>query len=164
VASVNSALHRARSTLRLLLPDRRLDWAPSIEPTDDERAVLRRYMDALERADLAAMAALLAEDVRTVMPPWPMWFLGRDAVMSALKASWDPGSPGYVGRFLTVPTRANGQSAVATYARSHGDAEHKPFGISVLQIEDGRIVEIVAFHDLALFPAFALPTALPPAR
>ncbi len=61
------------------------------------------------------------------------------------------------------PTRANGQPAVATYAKGHDDAEHKPFGISVLQVEAGRIVEIVAFHDLRLFPAFALPTEFGPA-
>ncbi|MGH9186832.1 MAG: RNA polymerase subunit sigma-70 [Acidimicrobiales bacterium] len=106
VASVNSALHRARATLRDQLPDHHLAWTPTA-PTDEEEAVLRRYMDALERADLAAVAELLAEDVRTTMPPWPMWFRGRDAVMTALTSSWDPDSPGYVGRFRTVATRAH---------------------------------------------------------
>src|SRR5919107_3632522 len=61
VASVNSALQRARATLREHLPADRLDWAPTTEPTRQERAVLRRYMDAVERADLPAVAALLAE-------------------------------------------------------------------------------------------------------
>ncbi|MEU0484104.1 sigma-70 family RNA polymerase sigma factor [Streptosporangium sp. NPDC006013] len=162
VASVNSALQRARTTLKEHLPEHRLDWAPSTGPTERERAVLRRYMDAMERADLAAVADLLAEDVRTAMPPWPMWFRGRDAVMTALAASWDTGSPDYVGRFRMVPTRANRQPALATYVRRPGEPAYSAFGISVMRIEDDRIVEATAFHDLGLFPAFALPTTLFP--
>ncbi|WTL69439.1 sigma-70 family RNA polymerase sigma factor [Streptosporangium sp. NBC_01495] len=162
VASVNSALQRARTTLREHLPERRLDWAPSAEPTERERTVLRRYMDAMERADLTAVADLLAEDVRTAMPPWPMWFRGRDAVVAALAASWDAGSPDYVGRFRMVPTRANRQPAVAAYVRRLGEPVHSAFAISVLRIENDRIVEATAFHDLSLFSAFALPATLSP--
>jgi RNA polymerase sigma-70 factor (ECF subfamily) len=164
VASVNSALQRARATLRAKLPGRRLEWAPSAEPTEQERAVLRRYMQAVERGDLAAVAGLLAEDIRATMPPYPMWFQGRDAVVASLAASWDSGSPAYVGRFRMVPTRANRQPAVAAYVRGPGDAEHQPFAIAVLRITGGRIAEITAFHDPVLFPAFALPATLPPAH
>ena len=164
VASVNSAVQRARATLREHLPERRLDWAPSGEPTEQERAVLRRYMDAVERADLAAVAELLAADVRATMPPYPMWFQGRDAVMASLAASWNPGLPAYVGRFLMVPTGANRQPAVAAYVRPPGAREHRPFAIAVLRIVGSRIAEITAFHDPGLFPAFALPAALPPAH
>jgi RNA polymerase sigma-70 factor (ECF subfamily) len=162
VASVNSALQRARATLREHLPERRLEWAPSEEPTKQERAVLQRYMAAVERADLAAVAALLAEDVRATMPPWPMWFQGRDAVVATLAASWDPGLPGYVGRFQMVPIRANRQPAAAAYVRRVDDAAYRAFAIGVLRIEDGRIAELTAFHDRGLFAAFALPAALPP--
>jgi RNA polymerase sigma-70 factor (ECF subfamily) len=162
VASVNSAVQRARATLREHLPERRLEWAPSAEPTEQELAVLRRYMDAVERADLAAVAALLAEDVRTAMPPWPMWFQGRDTVVAALAVSWDPSSPWYVGRFRMVPTRANRQPAAAAYVRGLDDPAYRAFAITVLRIEDGRIVEATAFHDPGLFATFALPTALPP--
>jgi RNA polymerase sigma-70 factor (ECF subfamily) len=162
VASVNSALQRARATLREHLPERRMEWAPSAEPTERERAVLRRYMDAVERADLAAVADLLAEDVRTMMPPYPMWFQGRDTVLAGLAASWDPGSPAYVGRFRMLPTRANRQPAAAAYVRGPGEAAYHPFAIGVLRIEDGRIAEATAFHDPGLFAAFALPTTLPP--
>jgi RNA polymerase sigma-70 factor (ECF subfamily) len=162
VASANSALQRARATLREHLPERRLDWRPSAEPSERERAVLRRYMDAMERADLEAVAGLLAEDVRTAMPPWPMWFRGRDAVVAALAASWDPASPDYVGRFRMPPTGANGQPAVAAYVKGRDDSGYGAFAISVARIEDGRILEMTAFHDLGLFPAFRLPTALPP--
>ncbi len=149
VASVNSALQRARVTLKEHLPSRRLEWSGSA--TADEQAVLRRYMDAVERADLSAVAELLAEDVRTAMPPYPMWFQGRDAVMAALTESWNPASPGYVGRFRMVPTRANGRPAVAAYVGE------RAFAISVLCIEGGRIVEMTAFHDPGLFAAFGLP-------
>jgi RNA polymerase sigma-70 factor, ECF subfamily len=158
VASANSALQRARATLREHLPQRRLEWAPSAKPTEQERAVLRRYMDAVERADLAAVADLLAEDVRTMMPPYPMWFQGRDAVVAALAASWDKGSPSYVGRFQLVPTQANRQPAAAAYIRRPDDSAYRAFAISVLEIKDSRIVSVTAFHDPALFPAFALPT------
>ena len=108
-------------------------------------------------------AALLADDVRTTMPPWPMWFEGRRDVIRALAASWDPAAPAYVARFRTVLTGANGQPAVATYTRRRGDAEHRPFGISVLDIAGGSIINIVAFHDVDLFGAFELPDTLAPA-
>jgi RNA polymerase sigma-70 factor (ECF subfamily) len=162
VASVNSALQRARATLKEQLPERRLDWAPSTVPTERERAVLRRYMDAMERADLAAVADLLARDARTMMPPWPMWFQGREAIVAALAVSWDAGSPNYVGRFRMVPTGANRQPAVAAYVRGLDDPTYRAFAISVLRIEDDRITEAIAFHDLGLFAAFALPVTLPP--
>jgi RNA polymerase sigma-70 factor (ECF subfamily) len=160
VPAANSALHRARETLRAQLPASRSDWRPPAPPSEDERAVVRRYMDALERADLEAMAALLAEDVSTAMPPWPMWFRGRATVVSALAASWDPDLPGYVGRFRAVAVGANRQPAVAAYTRLPGDSEHRPFALSVLRIDGAAIAEIVAFHDVRLFPRFDLPASL----
>jgi RNA polymerase sigma-70 factor (ECF subfamily) len=158
VASVNSALQRARTTLREHLPERRLDWTPATGVTDEERAVLRRYMAAVERADLAAVAELLAEDVRATMPPYPQWYQGRDAVMATLAASWDPSLPGYVGRFRLIPVGANRQPAVAGYV------DGRAFVISVLRIEDGRIVEMTACHDPGLFRAFGLPDEFPDDR
>jgi RNA polymerase sigma-70 factor (ECF subfamily) len=74
--------------------------------------------------------------------------------------SWDAGSPGYVGRFRMLPTGANGQPAVATYVRGHDESGYRPFAISVLQIEDGLVVEATAFHEVGLFPAFGLPMNL----
>jgi RNA polymerase sigma-70 factor (ECF subfamily) len=162
-ASVTSALHRARTTLRERLPGRRADWAPAAEQTAEDRAVVGRYMAAVERADLAAVADLLAEDVRAAMPPWTLWLDGRPAVMAALTESWDPRSPDVVGRFRMLATRANGQPAVATYVRSPGDDAHRAFAIGVLRIKAGRIAEMVAFHEPALFPAFGLPPTAPDA-
>ncbi|WP_213452397.1 RNA polymerase subunit sigma-70 [Rhizomonospora bruguierae] len=159
-ASVNSALQRARATLREHLPPRRAEWAPAAPPTDEERAVLRRYMAAVERGDLAGVADLLAEDVRTTMPPYPVWFAGRAAVLAALATSWDPGSPEYVGAFRMLPTGANGRPAAAAYVRRPGRDTYQPFAIGIVSVARGRIMEITAFHEPALFPAFALPPQL----
>jgi len=160
VASVNSALQRARATLREHLPPGRADWAPSAPPTADERRVLHRYMSAVEQGDLAVVAELLARDVRTTMPPYPVWFAGREAVLRALSTSWDASSPGYVGAFRMLPTGANGQLAAAAYVRGPAQHSYAPFAIGVLQVEHGRITEITAFHEPAFFPAFLLPPRL----
>jgi RNA polymerase sigma-70 factor (ECF subfamily) len=161
VPSVTSALQRARGTLRAHLPARRLDWAPTSEPTAAERAVLRRYVAAMEAADPSAVAALLAEDVRATMPPYPMWMLGRDAVRAALRTSWDESGPGYVGRFRLLPTAANGHPAAAAYV-SRAGGPYRPFAVSVLRVEGGRIAELTGFHEPHLFAAFDLPPELPP--
>jgi RNA polymerase sigma-70 factor (ECF subfamily) len=158
-ASVNSALQRARATLREHLPARRQDWAPSATPSADELAVLRRYMSAVERADVAAVADLLAREVRATMPPYRFWMRGRAAVVEALSESWDPRTPHYVGRFRMVPTGANGQPAAAAYTRLSGD--FLPFAITVLRVEDGLIAEMTAFHDPGLFAAFGVPMKIP---
>jgi RNA polymerase sigma-70 factor, ECF subfamily len=155
VASVNSALQRARATMRQHLPPRRLEWAPSSAPTAEERAVLRRYMEATEQADPAALAELLAEDARCSMPPTPAWFQGRDAIMTAMVQGLVP----EFGRWRTVPTWANRQPAAACYLRRPGDAEYQAFAIDVLRVEDGKVVEITAF-PADLFPAFGLPATL----
>jgi RNA polymerase sigma-70 factor (ECF subfamily) len=88
-----------------------------------------------------------------------MWFRGRADVVRALEATWDATAPGYVGRLRTVLTGANGQAAVAAYTRTRDDEPARPFAISVFTISSGLIVEIVAFHDTELFPAFGLPLA-----
>ncbi|MEJ3657208.1 sigma-70 family RNA polymerase sigma factor [Actinomycetes bacterium KLBMP 9759] len=167
VASVTSALQRARETLRERLPpesvqQRRLDWTAQ-EPTESERAVLRRYMDALNRADVAGVAALLAEDVRAAMPPLPMWYQGRATVEAALRLSWDPTGPAYIGRFHAVPVDANGHPAAAAYLRPPGGTAFEACAIGVPVIADGMIVELTSFHDPGLFAAFGLPMTFRPA-
>ncbi|MBU2665465.1 RNA polymerase subunit sigma-70 [Actinoplanes bogorensis] len=160
VASVNSALQRARATLRTHLPPGRNDWSPARPPSEDDRKLLRRYMEAVERGDLGAMAELLAEDVRTTMPPYAEWFLGRPAVLEALSKSWDADGPDYVGAFRVVEAAANGQLAAATYVRGPGEEAYGGMGIGILVIGDGRITEITAFHTPSLFPVFGLPPTL----
>ncbi|WP_424532983.1 RNA polymerase subunit sigma-70 [Sphaerisporangium viridialbum] len=159
VASVKSALQRARPTLRTHLPRRREEWAPSTPATAQERALLRRFMDAHERADTAAFARLLSEDVRVTMPPLPFWFSGRKAVADFTAHVFGPGSPLYQAQWRSVPTRANRQPAVAGYVRLPGETEYRAQVLNVLRVEDGKIAEITVFEP-HLFPAFDLPLTL----
>ena len=163
VASVNSALQRARPTLREHLPRQRSDWRAAV-PTETQRAVLDRYMAAVGRLDFGAMAELLTEDVTLTMPPNPFWFVGRDALVDFVRVSLDPASPVFLGHWRSLPTRANGQLAVAHYVRRPGTNVYRAQVMDVLRFEgDGgegdRITEITSFEP-HLFPAFGLPLRL----
>jgi RNA polymerase sigma-70 factor (ECF subfamily) len=158
VASVNSALQRARAGLREHLPEPRAQWRPDQEPSAAERELLQRYVAASERADLDAFVALLHEDARFSMPPYPGAWTGRDEVI----ASWREGGFGTatMGEMRCVLTRANRQPAVAGYVRRPGDEEYALLALDVLRIEAGVVREIVAF-DHSLLGPFDLPTTLP---
>jgi RNA polymerase sigma-70 factor, ECF subfamily len=153
VASVNSALQRARATLSERLGDHRTDWPRSTELTDSERELLDRFLDAHARMDADALATLLREDVRLVMPPHATWFDGRDAVMTAVRHGFDPS----FGELRSVVAAANRQPAVAHYLKQPGDSEHRALVIDVLRLVDGAIAEITSFVYPDLFPAFDLP-------
>lgn len=166
VASVNSALQRARATIKEHLPQRRMEWAQSVEPTEAEKALLQRYMDAMERSDTDAMAELLHEDVRVTMPMLEpclpvgretSWF-GRESYLESLTLAFTPGSPAYLGDWKSVPTHANLMPAVAHYVRPAGESEYHAQVLDVLWVEDGRIVEITAF-GAGVFEYFGLPKA-----
>jgi RNA polymerase sigma-70 factor (ECF subfamily) len=154
VAAANSALQRARTTLRERLPRRRLDWAPSSEPSAQERALVQRYVDAQQRGDAAAVDAVLREDVRVSFPPHPLWYDSREAFRRAVERHAAP------GEYRFVPTGANMQPAIAGYLRSPGDTAFRPLALEVLRIEDGQIAEIIDFGQLELFAAFDLPAEL----
>jgi RNA polymerase sigma-70 factor (ECF subfamily) len=160
VASVNSALHRARSSMRKRLPERRLEWSVAATPTTAERKLLESYMDATDRADVAGLMALLREEVRLTMPPFPTWFQGREEIATAFALSTDPASPTYLGQFRTVATAANRQPAVAGYVRRPGDSAYRALGLDVLRLEDDRVIEITRFVNADLFAAFGLPPTL----
>jgi RNA polymerase sigma-70 factor (ECF subfamily) len=157
-AAVNSALQRARTTLRQQLPRRRDDWAAN-DPTEQERAILERFMDAFERADTAAVAELLREDARANMPPYPMWHDGRETIIAGIAMAFDSASPYFLGDWRAVPTGANLQPAAGFYVRPPGEAGFRAFTLDVLTIEDGRITALTAFAP-DLFPAFGLPATL----
>jgi RNA polymerase sigma-70 factor (ECF subfamily) len=157
VASVNSALQRARSTMRAHLPDRRLEWASATAPTEEERAVLRRYMDAHDRADVAAFSALLAEDARQAMPPYPLRYEGREALTTLFENYIRPDSMHYPGPLRLVATAANRQPATATYLRRPGDAGYWLLGLNVLDIQGGLITGITSF-GVELLGSFGLPS------
>jgi RNA polymerase sigma-70 factor (ECF subfamily) len=171
VAAANSAVQRARATLSRHLPASRTEWTPSAATSGDERDVLGRFMDALERADGAALTALLREDARATMPPTPSWHDGRDAIATAVARSAAPGSPDYVGRWRLVPFGVNLQPAAAAYLQAPGDTVYRAFAIDVLRVENGEIAEITAFIQPGsrefrvdfgwdMFEAFGLPPKL----
>jgi len=153
VASVNSALQRARATIKQHLPARRQEWAATDDPNESERRLLRRFVDAHERADAAALATLLAAHARAVMPPLQTWWDGRDAIAGAMAEV--PFQPESFGRFRLVPIRANRQPAVACYLRRPGETEFRALGIDVLRIEDGLVVEMTSFSCRPLGPRFS---------
>jgi RNA polymerase sigma-70 factor (ECF subfamily) len=158
VAAVNSALQRARATMKQHLPRRRLEWAPGSDPTQAERTLLERYMEATERVDAAALVALLREDALFAMPPVPQTWIGGETIVEA----WVEGGLGSETcrdlRCLYV--RANRQPAVACYLRQPGEAAHSAFTLDVLRIEDGAIAEVIAFPLEPLLAAFDLPPTL----
>jgi RNA polymerase sigma-70 factor (ECF subfamily) len=156
VASANSALQRARATLRHRLGERRAEWRTDSQRSAEERELLRRYIEAHERADIDALAALLREDARLTMPPHPTWFEGRAAILVASKQGLDPS----FGDLRSVPAWANRQPGVAHYLQGPGETQFGALAIDVLRIEDGRIHEITSFVDPDFFAAFGLPSVL----
>ncbi|WP_406312404.1 sigma-70 family RNA polymerase sigma factor [Streptosporangium sp. NBC_01639] len=166
LASVKSALQRARATLKQHLPQRREDWAPPAEPSADERALLRRYVQAHQRADLGALTGMLAEDVQMTMPPHPAWLVGRSALLTLTGQVFDTGSKWSHGRWRSVVTGANLQPAVAHYVEhptadetQHLAGQFRGQVLDVLRIDGGRITAITSFEP-RYFAAFGLPLVL----
>ncbi len=153
VASVNSALQRARATLREHLPRQRSEWSPP-GPTDEERSVLQRFMEACERADLTVLADLMREDAVFSMPPEPDVTRGRDAIIE----QWAPAmtGPTAFGKFLMVPVWLNRQPAAVAYTRRPGEPAFRAIGVDVLRVEGGVIAEILAWEHTAAFPVLDL--------
>jgi RNA polymerase sigma-70 factor (ECF subfamily) len=158
VASVNSALQRARATLREHQPELRPEWQPGLDPDQQQRSLLERYIAATERGDVSGLAGLLKEDVRFSMPPQPGSWAGRDLVVN----SWVEGGFGsdWFGQFRCLVTRANGMPAVANYLRKPGQTKFRAMALDVLQIEDGLIREIVTFDLAERVTLFDLPAEL----
>jgi RNA polymerase sigma-70 factor, ECF subfamily len=153
VAAVNSALQRARATMQDRLPARRTEWAPASGPSAEERELLRRYLDAHERTDADALAELLRENARLTMPPHPVWYEGRDAILTAVRQGFEP----EFGSLRSVATGANLQPALAHYLRPPGESTYRALALDVLRVEGGGLAEITSFVMAELFPAFGLP-------
>ncbi|MFL5972689.1 MAG: sigma factor-like helix-turn-helix DNA-binding protein [Gaiellaceae bacterium] len=159
VAAVNSALQRARATLKQHLPRRRLEWNANSEPSEQERKLLERYMEATERGDAKAIVRLLRADAFCAMPPDPSWWVGNWEIVNA----WVQGGFGDDdwGTLRCVPTSTNQQPAVAAYVKRAGDTEYRPLALDVLRIEDGVVGEITVFSlDEKLLEALGLPPTL----
>jgi RNA polymerase sigma-70 factor, ECF subfamily len=160
VASVNSALQRARATLKTRLPASRLEWSAGADRSVAERELLRRYIDAYESGDLTELADVLRGDARLVMPPYLEWYVGRASIVAFAQAFSDPGAAGFRGELRGVPTHANRQPAVAWYLRPPPDPTYQALSLDVLRIEDGIVAEIIGFVLPDLFAAFGLAPTL----
>jgi len=155
VASVNSALQRARKTVDERLPARSQQATLRTVGDDAIRELVEGFVDAFERGDVDAILALVAEDATFAMPPYADWYRGRDA----LGESWlMPGGP--PPRLRYVPTRANGQPALGTYQRDPGADSYLPIALEVLTLDGARISEITAFRTPEVFRLFGLPDQL----
>jgi RNA polymerase sigma-70 factor, ECF subfamily len=152
VASVNSALQRARATLDAS------DISPS-EPALDEpdRELLARYVEAFERYDMDALTSLIHEDATQSMPPFDLWLSGRDDILT-----WWVGPGGGCRGSRVIPTvAANGSPAFGQYKPSESGEGYEPWALQVLEISGGRIVELTFFLGTeTLFPLFGLPARL----
>jgi RNA polymerase sigma-70 factor, ECF subfamily len=154
VASVNSALQRARATLAAADP-KALEASASVDRAD--AALLARYVDAFERYDMDALTSLIHEDATQSMPPFDLWLAGRDDIFA-----WWVGPGAACRGSRVIPTvSANGAPAFGQYKPSTSGSGFEPWALQVLEIEDGRIVELTFFLDTArLFPLFGLPSRL----
>ncbi|MDQ6715927.1 MAG: sigma-70 family RNA polymerase sigma factor [Actinomycetota bacterium] len=152
VASVNSALQRARATLAARSG---VDAPPPQEVDADQQALLARYVDAFERYDISRLVSLLHEDAIMSMPPYDFWLRGPVEM-----GRWFLGQGiGCQGSRL-VPTSANGSPAFGSYRRDP-EGGHHPFAIQVIEVSGDRIVGHHNFVDPSLFAAFGLPAHLP---
>ena len=170
VASANSALQRARTTLGKQFPS----GVPTTLPVPDEqqRTLLDRYVQAWEGADLDAFGALLREDATLSMPPWPHWYRGHAAIRAFYRWAWGldghesksgPRPLATRGASRLVPTAANGQPAFALYSRSPEDSAWHARAIQVLALQGETITAMTNFVrpiGPRLFAAFGLPATL----
>jgi RNA polymerase sigma-70 factor (ECF subfamily) len=156
VAAANSALQRARATLRQRLPEPPADRTASADLSADERVLLQGFIDTHESGDTAAAAAMLRDDVRVTMPPNPSLYQGIEAIIGLMRTAFDREN---MGDWRLVATRANRQPAAASYLRRPGDSVYRAFKLDVLRVEDGAIAEITTFSS-DLFAAFGLAETL----
>jgi RNA polymerase sigma-70 factor, ECF subfamily len=152
VASVNSALQRARATLASRPVD---EHEPRHELDAEQQALLARYVDAFERYDITSLVSLLHDDAVMSMPPYDFWLQG----------------PVEMGRFFLgqgigcqgsrlVPTAANGGPAFGSY-KPDGRGGYEPWAVQVIEVSGDRIIGHHNFLDTDLFAAFGLPARLP---
>jgi RNA polymerase sigma-70 factor (ECF subfamily) len=154
VASVNSALQRARSTLDASDLSA-ADTSPSVDEADAE--LLARYVEAFERYDMDALTSLIQEDATQSMPPYDLWLSGRDDILRW----WVGPGAGCRGSRVVPTVAANGSPAFGQYKPSDSGSGYDPWALQVLEISEGRIVELTFFLDTErVFPLFGLPLRL----
>jgi RNA polymerase sigma-70 factor (ECF subfamily) len=162
VASVNSALQRARKTIDEKLPDQSQQATLRTLGDEQVRAIVERYMDAWERGDVDAVVALLAEDATIAMPPMASWYRGADVVVFISDWAFSGRLYDMEGdrRVRVLPARANGQPAIGTYAWNEEAGRFLPTVLQVLTFDGARIADITGFVDPSAFARFGLPESL----
>jgi len=154
VASVNSALQRARTTLEACNLSA-TDTSPSIDEADAE--LLARYVRAFEQYDMEALTSLIREDATQSMPPFDLWLSGREDILRW----WVGPGAGCRGSRVIPTVAANGSPAFGQYKPSDSGSGYDPWALQVLEISEGRIVEFTFFLDTdRVFPLFGLPLRL----
>jgi RNA polymerase sigma-70 factor, ECF subfamily len=169
VASVNSALQRARATVRSGRPDRSQQETLRTLGDQRTRAIIGKYMEAMERGDADALVSMLTADATWCMPPIPTWFTGHELLREFLLRY-----PCAVG-WKHVPIRANGQLAVGCYLFEPDTGRYVAAVIDVLTLDGDKIRSVVGFHTYAhdaadgadwaasaeVFARFGLPAEVP---
>lgn len=153
VASVNSALQRARATIEQLDADATATASSSMDD-DEKQELLGKYVAAFEAYDIASLVTLLRDDAAFSMPPWPLWVEGPDAIHDFMRGT---GAKCEGSRVLT--TEANGGPAIAIYNPSP-DGGFDPWALVVMEMSDGRIAGLHHFIYPELFEQFELPSRL----
>ena len=151
-ASVNSALQRARATLKA---------APMNEPAPamdaDQRALLKRYVEAFERYDLTLLTKVIREDAHQSMPPFDLWLQGREDMF----AWWFGVGIGCKGSRMLPAGTANGSPAYGQFKPSATGTGYEPWALQVIELTPTGVGEITFFLDTKrLFPLFGLPLRL----
>jgi RNA polymerase sigma-70 factor (ECF subfamily) len=153
VASVNSALQRARATLEAT--DVGAEPTPDLDEPD--RELLARYVKAFEAYDIDALTSLIHEDATQSMPPYDLWLSGRDDIFEW----WLGPGIGCRGSRVIPTVAANGSPAFGQYKPSESGSGYEPWALQVLELSGGRIAELTFFLDTErVFPIFGLPPRL----
>jgi RNA polymerase sigma-70 factor (ECF subfamily) len=154
VASVNSALQRARAAIDASKPTA-TETSPSV--AEEDRELLDRYVAAFEAYDMDALTELVQEDATQSMPPYDLWLRGRDDIF----AWWLGPGIGCRGSRMIPTVSANGSPAFGQYKPSETGEGYDPWALQVLELADGKIGELTFFLDTeTLFPLFGLPARL----
>ena len=156
VASVNSALQRARAALEHRVRGESQQAILRELGEQRQRELVSSFIAAWERADVPALLDMLVEDARFTMPPLPAWFQGRADIGRFI------GERCFATRWRMLPTSANGQLALACYQEKPDTPVYPLSAINVLTLRGDRIVEITGFIDPVRYPHFTLPPHLPP--
>jgi RNA polymerase sigma-70 factor (ECF subfamily) len=138
-AAVNSALQRARATVRALRPAQTQQSTLRLLGDRRTRTLVERYTDAIERHDVGTLISMLTEDASWSMPPHPTWYLGHEAIRQFLLRY------PFAGQWRHRPVRANGQLAVGCYLHDQISDRYQPATIDVLTVRGDKISGVTAF-------------------